>query len=252
MYFVTINPLASESVRLTLLPPVTLQTERAEWLQFQRDLQVAVSVADRLRAEAEQALGALREHHGAAEARLAQALRRQQEQDRELRDLEALLAQRRRRERTPLDVRIVARGPAKDGGELEVNVVGNPSEEEEEEEQQGNDGKEEGGRENCAVGTEDSEEKPIAGAHTEVEARDMGGHCEAHPNGADDGGTRGCAGSLGAGGDPESGKTQLAGKGVAEAYLLSLAAIKKKKKEAEAGNGTLEHRRVVMLSERSW
>ena len=58
---------------------MTLQTERAEWLQFQRDLQVAVSVADRLRAEAEQALDAVREHHGAAEARLAQALKRQQD-----------------------------------------------------------------------------------------------------------------------------------------------------------------------------
>nr|XP_023680584.1 mediator of RNA polymerase II transcription subunit 12-like [Paramormyrops kingsleyae] len=44
----------------------TLETERSEWLQFQADLQVAVTVADRLRVEAEQDLCMLREsqqHH---------------------------------------------------------------------------------------------------------------------------------------------------------------------------------------------
>ena len=249
---------------LTLASPVTLQTERAEWRQFQRDLQVAVSVADRLRAEAEQALGALREHHGTAEARLAQALRRQQEQDRELRDLETqhrdarhqlstLLAeeQRRRRERererTGKDARISACGLAKDGAVPEVNAVGNPSEED-----PGIDGKEEGKRENCApvpVGKKDLEEKAFDGLHTDVEAQEVEGHCEAQPNGADDGGTLGCVVSFGGEGDPESAKTQLSGKGVAEGYILSLAA---RKKEAEAGNGTPDHRRVVMLSERSW
>ncbi|XP_048842404.1 cytospin-B-like isoform X1 [Brienomyrus brachyistius] len=39
----------------------TLETERSEWLQFQADLQVAVTVADRLRVEAEQELCMLRE-----------------------------------------------------------------------------------------------------------------------------------------------------------------------------------------------
>ena len=240
---------------------MTLKTERAEWRQFQRDLQVAVSVADRLRAEAEQALGALREHHGAAEARLAQALRRQQEQDRELRDLETqhrdarhqlstLLAEERRRrerERTGTDARISARGLAKDGAVPEVNAVGNPSGED-----PGIDGKEEGKGENCApvaVGKKDLEEKAFDGVHTDVEAQDVEGHCEAQPNGADDGGTLGCMVSFGGEGDPESAKTQLSGKGVAEGYILSLAA---RKKEAEAGNGTPDHRRVVMLSERSW
>ncbi|XP_059897644.1 cytospin-A-like isoform X2 [Gadus macrocephalus] len=237
----------------------TLRTERAEWLQFQRDLQVAVSVADRLRAEAEQALDALREHHGAAEARLVQALRRQQEQDRELRDLEAqhrdarhqlsTLNAERRRGHTGSDARISARGLAKDGAEPEVNVVGDSSEEE-----QGNDGKEEGRRQNCAlvaVGKKDLEEKLLEGVHTDVEAQDVEGHCEAQPKGVEDGGGHGCVGSLGGEGDLESEKTQLAGKGVAEAYILSLAAIKKKK-EAEAGIGTPDHRRVLMLSERSW
>ncbi|KAL7873767.1 hypothetical protein AOLI_G00128380 [Acnodon oligacanthus] len=38
-----------------------IQTERSEWLQFQSDLQVALVVADRLRAEAEEELSGLRE-----------------------------------------------------------------------------------------------------------------------------------------------------------------------------------------------
>ena len=37
-----------------------MQTERMEWLQFQTDLQVAVAVADRLRAEAEEELSRVR------------------------------------------------------------------------------------------------------------------------------------------------------------------------------------------------
>ncbi|KAL4648975.1 cytospin-A-like [Arapaima gigas] len=39
----------------------TLERERGEWLQFQSDLQVAVMVADRLRLEAEEEVGTLRE-----------------------------------------------------------------------------------------------------------------------------------------------------------------------------------------------
>uniref|UniRef100_A0A4W5RQC8 Cytospin-A n=1 Tax=Hucho hucho TaxID=62062 RepID=A0A4W5RQC8_9TELE len=64
-------------------------TERAEWLQFQCDLQVAVSVADRLRVEAEETLGTLRESHGNVEGQLDQAQCRQQDTDRELESLRA-------------------------------------------------------------------------------------------------------------------------------------------------------------------
>eukprot|EP00063_Salmo_salar_P025569 XP_014000404.1 PREDICTED: cytospin-A-like isoform X3 [Salmo salar] len=67
----------------------TLRTERAEWHQFQCDLQVAVSVADRLRVEAEETLGTLRESHGELEGQLAQAHCRQQDTDRELESLSA-------------------------------------------------------------------------------------------------------------------------------------------------------------------
>lgn len=65
----------------------TLRTERLEWHQFQSDLQVAVSVADRLRAESEQALGSLQENHRSVEEQLAQALSRQQETERALDNL---------------------------------------------------------------------------------------------------------------------------------------------------------------------
>ncbi|KAL2082367.1 hypothetical protein ACEWY4_022185 [Coilia grayii] len=58
----------------------TLESERTEWLQFQSDLQVAVAVADRLRAEAEESARALRfnqqeaaECLEATQARLRQA-----------------------------------------------------------------------------------------------------------------------------------------------------------------------------------
>ncbi|XP_038818392.1 cytospin-A-like isoform X4 [Salvelinus namaycush] len=67
----------------------TLRTERAEWLQFQCDLQVAVSVADRLRVEAEETLGTLRESHGNVAGQLDQAQCRQQDTDRELESLRA-------------------------------------------------------------------------------------------------------------------------------------------------------------------
>ncbi|KAK5879851.1 hypothetical protein CesoFtcFv8_022930 [Champsocephalus esox] len=66
----------------------TLRTERLEWHQFQSDLQVAVSVADRLRVESDQALSEVQERHRAVEQQLDQALRKQQERDTELESLE--------------------------------------------------------------------------------------------------------------------------------------------------------------------
>ncbi|XP_029966675.1 uncharacterized protein LOC115402302 [Salarias fasciatus] len=67
----------------------TLRTERLEWHQFQSDLQVAVSVADRLRMESDQALASLQESHRVVGEKLAQALSKQQETDRELQRLRA-------------------------------------------------------------------------------------------------------------------------------------------------------------------
>ncbi|AWP16710.1 putative cytospin-A-like [Scophthalmus maximus] len=75
----------------------TLQTERGEWLQFQADLQVAVSVADRLRAEGEEELAALRAAHEDVERELAAAQQRQREADVQLVTLRAELQESRQR-----------------------------------------------------------------------------------------------------------------------------------------------------------
>ncbi|KAM7403886.1 hypothetical protein PAMA_004353 [Pampus argenteus] len=75
----------------------TLQTERGEWLQFQADLQVAVSVADRLRAEAEEELNALRTSQKDVERELAAAQQRQKEADVQLVTLSGELKESRQR-----------------------------------------------------------------------------------------------------------------------------------------------------------
>lgn len=75
----------------------TLQTERGEWLQFQSDLQVAVAVADRLRAEAEEELTALRTTHKDVERELAAAQQRQKEADMQLVTLRGELKESRQR-----------------------------------------------------------------------------------------------------------------------------------------------------------
>ncbi|XP_071354642.1 cytospin-A isoform X2 [Trachinotus anak] len=75
----------------------TLQTERGEWLQFQADLQVAVSVADRLRAEAEEELTALRTAHKDVERELAAAQQRQKDADMQLVTLRGELKESRQK-----------------------------------------------------------------------------------------------------------------------------------------------------------
>ncbi|XP_072306429.1 cytospin-A-like [Eucyclogobius newberryi] len=67
----------------------TLRTERVDWQQFQRDLQVAVSVADRLRQESEQAMESLQEKCKALQEQLNQALTREKAKVAELEDLKA-------------------------------------------------------------------------------------------------------------------------------------------------------------------
>ncbi|KAI1895881.1 hypothetical protein AGOR_G00111320 [Albula goreensis] len=62
----------------------TMRIEREEWLQFQSDLQVAVSVADRLHLEAKEELAKLRGDQEETERQLAAARERQLEADREL------------------------------------------------------------------------------------------------------------------------------------------------------------------------
>ena len=66
-------------------------------MQFQSDLQVAVSVADRLRAEAEEELTALRTAHTDVERELAAAQQRQKEADTQLVTLRGELTESRQR-----------------------------------------------------------------------------------------------------------------------------------------------------------
>ncbi|KAG5857334.1 hypothetical protein ANANG_G00018350 [Anguilla anguilla] len=75
----------------------TLETERAEWLQFQSDLQVAVSVADRLHLEAQEELEKLRGDQEEKERQLATARERQLEAERELETARAELEESRRK-----------------------------------------------------------------------------------------------------------------------------------------------------------
>ncbi|CAB1330743.1 unnamed protein product, partial [Coregonus sp. 'balchen'] len=72
-------------------------TERVEWQQFQSDLQVAVAVADRLRAEAEEELNTLRAAQMDTERELVAAQQRQKETDGQLVSLRGELRESRQR-----------------------------------------------------------------------------------------------------------------------------------------------------------
>ncbi|XP_062863937.1 cytospin-A [Trichomycterus rosablanca] len=74
-----------------------MQKEHNEWLQFQSDLQVALVVADRLRAEAEGELSTLREARQDWEKRLADAQRGRQEMESQMERLKVELERSRRR-----------------------------------------------------------------------------------------------------------------------------------------------------------
>ncbi|XP_035534990.1 cytospin-B-like isoform X2 [Morone saxatilis] len=215
----------------------TLRTERLEWHQFQCDLQVAVSVADRLRVESEQALGLLQESHRAVEEQLAQAFSRQQEKDQELESLRAQhgdvclklteLTLQQQQERAELDaLRNACR--VKDVTDCEQQTERQDSEEGQGEETQ----------EVVEEKPKELEADPDA-KNVEKQKTDSEIDQEVDVKVVDN--------------DPEeangSESTQLTGKGVAEGYLRSLAALEKKK---EGGHGLKDPRRIVMLCERSW
>ncbi|XP_040016074.2 uncharacterized protein LOC120807776 [Gasterosteus aculeatus] len=202
----------------------TLRAERLEWHQFQCDLQVAVSVADRLRVESEQSLGVLKETQGAVEEQLAHALRGEKETRGELESLRdehrdaccklAELTRQRELDRAELDAlratrevkrttecdQLTERRDSVEGRGTGAQAVVGPVETD------------------AAVQSVEKDNQTNA----EVEA-DVEGH------------------------DPEDadGGMQLTGKGVAEGYLRSLAMMEKKKDGRDP-------RRIVMLSERSW
>lgn len=189
-----------------------------------------MSVADRLRGESEQALGLLQESHRAVEEQLDQALSRQQESDRELESLRAEhsdvcrklseLTLQQQQERAELDaLRNACRVKDVTDGDKRAERQ---------------DSVEDQGKEMCNV-VEETE------AESETKNVEKQGEQEANTD----------VETEGAGHDPEngSGNMQLTGKGVAEGYLRSLAALEKRKEE---GRGQRDPRKIVMLSERSW
>ncbi|XP_061563088.1 cytospin-A-like [Cololabis saira] len=197
----------------------TLRTERLEWHQFQCDLQVAVSVAERLRGESEQELGLLQQSHRAVEEQLARALGRQQETEQEL--------ERLRAEHKHVCCQLseyAAKEQQQQQQQAELALMTNISTLEDGEES------EEGQRTKKQKITDEAEAN--SEAKDESETNQDGDEGEAHDPGRVDG----------------SGNGELTGKGVAEGYIRSLAALEKRKEE----RGQRDPRRIVMLCERSW
>ncbi|XP_020352392.1 cytospin-A isoform X3 [Oncorhynchus kisutch] len=217
----------------------TLRTEQAEWHQFQCDLQVAVSVADRLRTEAEETLGTLRESHGKLEGQLAQAHCRQQDTDRELESLSAehgeachrLSALTLEHQRTMAELETLRRMQTERGKDSHSHreMEGRDTEER----PAGEDTGEDTGEDINAVEALDGEER-------EDSEREVEGEKIINSEGVDV--------KMG-GQSPEElvsgGENLLKGKGVAETYLRNLVAA------GEKGCGLRDPRRIVMMSERS-
>lgn len=192
-----------------------------------------MSVADRLRVESEQALGLLQESHRAVEQQLALALDAQQEKDRELESLRAEhrdvcrklteLSLQQQQERAELDA---LRDRVKDMTDCDQRAEGQDSEE---------------GRGEQTQKVVEEKEKPRE-AEAETEAKNLEKQKEENETNQE-------ADAKVVDPDPEetNGSAQLTGKGVAEGYLRSLAALEKKK-----NGGLRDPRKIVMLSERSW
>ncbi|MED6264292.1 hypothetical protein CHARACLAT_013276 [Characodon lateralis] len=187
----------------------TLRTERLEWQQFQWDLQTAVSVADRLRLESDHALGLLQENHRALEEQLAQTLSRQQETERALESLRV----EHKDVCCKLNEVIVQWQQEKAEHDVLRNV--------------------------CRLKDEitNKQANEAAGNKLQKEAE-----TEITDGGNYDGETHEKTNGL-------LENVELTGKGVAEGYIRSLAALEKKKEE---GRGQRDSRTIVMLSERSW
>ncbi|KAM3603267.1 uncharacterized protein V6R79_019574 [Siganus canaliculatus] len=209
----------------------TLRTERQEWRQFQCDLQVAVSVADRLRVESEQALGALQESQRAVEKQLAQALSREQEKDREL--------ERLREEHSTLGTKLSEITLQQKQERAELHALRNPGRVDnglDWDYQEESRDSEVGLRKEIREVVEE-EQKQVETEANDFDVRKEEDEKHEEVADVDDNDADDANGSDG---------KQLTGKGVAEGYLRCLAA-REKKKEAQR-----DPRKIVMLSERSW
>lgn len=166
-------------------------------------------MADRLRIESEQALGQLQENHRALEHQLAQALHRQEEKERQLESLRAELRD------ASVKLAEVTQQQQQERAELvalknSLKDVG--------------DGHTEG--RDCGEGEEKAEAARGEKRNDRSDASEEADDDVLEGDGAERG--------------------QLMGRGVAEGYLRSLAALEKKKEQQKTP------RRMVKLSERSW
>lgn len=184
-----------------------------------------MSVADRLRTEAEQALASLQETHSTLESRLAQALDAQRHEESEL---ESLKAEHKNVSRKLAELTLQQQEERAELNALrnlvkEITDCGQQAERQSPEEGEGlKQAEEEHPKENET----DADEYGKEHLATQVVDPPDVDHCPDVVN--------------------ESDSTPLTGKGVAEEYIRCLAAEEKKKERQR------DPRKIVMLSERSW
>lgn len=174
-------------------------------------------MADRLRIESEQALAQLQEKHRALEQQLAQALRSQEEKDRQL---ESLRAEHREASRKLTEV---TQQQQQQQEQAELEALKNSLKDvcDHQAERQGWGEGEENMKHNQTEATNAEKPNNISDINEETDDDD----------------------DVQEGDDAERGKVM--GRGVAEGYLRSLAALEKKKEMQK------NPRRIVKLSERS-
>lgn len=189
-----------------------------------------MSVADRLRVESEQAYSLLQESHRAVEEHLSQALSRQREKEKEL---ETLRAEHRDvcQRLSELTLQQQLERAELDGLRNSCTVTHITDYDEQPERQDSEEGQQQDTQDVMEVAAADTksvemQQENEANQDVETQFED----CEPE----DENG---------------SGNTHLTGKGVAEGYIRSLAALEKKKEEER---GQRDPRKIVMLSERSW
>ncbi len=189
-------------------------------------------MADRLRVESEQALVLLQESHRAVEEQLAQALSRQQEKERELESLRA--------EHRDVCSRLTELALQQQQERAELHALRNACRVTD-----ATDCDQQAERQDIKEVIQEAVEEKPKKVEAETDARHVEKQKESETNQEVD--------AKVVSHDPEeangSESMQLTGKGVAEGYLRSLAALEKRK---EKGPGQRDPRRIVMLSERSW
>lgn len=192
----------------------TLRAEKEDWHQFQCDMQVAVSVADRLKLESEEALDSLQKKYQTLEEQLTQATSREQAKEKELENLRA--------EHKDVCCKLSERTLQQQQAEQSCSL----------------------GIKDTTVSGSETKRQDSNSKQTEETLNTEGEETEEKTDNE--------AGLMENGDNPQKSNetsVSLTGKGVAEGYLRSLAALEKKKERASV---LKDSKRIVMLSERSW